>query len=547
MSLITRTNPLRLVAKRNISMAMSSDLQAAQIQEQHQNQNQNQHHNENQTIHSKTTQLTVSQLLNQRSQRIAQLKKLSSRSIPSSSQHTTISITPLQVGLGSSIRECLMDKDHETLFQIVKQLTRTKVFDPILQGLTRHEITLLFKTLINAQLSELKLYNDIYYIASKEEKAQLIAAGKDSAHIITSLYTILLSHTQLEFTPYEYEMFLKLEVENYRYPQALDLLTYIDTIKIPKTINIWNMKLRVLGDADPGNWTQRDSPFTLSKRGIFGGSEKKIEFGTLLTELSEDMENVIPNMETHKLILLGAGKNNNLELVRHHIKEFWGISPQGETSEGNLKLNYNSPLYPDIQLMETLVGTFGVNNQLFELMHYVNEFQTYYNIDLSRAHHFWKLMITFTDLNNNDQPEVSSQIFESIWTLVEKCNVSFNVALYERRRLQLVQGNDFQGLIKDMKLTREHIAKTFENLSLKRCEKLLTNQYRSCCKVAFKTSMDEKFDLVELSELIALDSTHLKTLRDIYAKEYKLGTADRKRFEDLQKEYDEQDDEDSLW
>ncbi len=486
--------------------------------------------------------LTVAQFVNQTATRIPSFSKIQNRS----RTENLITLTQEQIDHGSDIRPYLQQKNYKKLLKIAETMTLLRQYDSLTKGLTREEVSYFLKILVDGQLKEIENHNQVKFIASTPEYKTMIQKSKENAYIISFLYLNLIKEG-FKFTPHEYELFLTLESKNYRTQQAIELIHHMESNQIPSSLKFWNLKLSIVGDADPGNWNVTSPYYTLSKRGNHGGFERKTQFGNLLQDFSQQIGDMVPNLESHKLILLGSGKHNLLDLARHHINDFWGISPQGKSSELNAKVEPNSPLYPDIELLEALIATFGVNNQLFEAFHYITEFQRYYNMDLSHAHHFWKLFINWTEMTNSEEPEVAAEIFDSVWSLMESNNVTFNTVLYQKRARHLVALNKLDDLVSDMAIVQDQVKKAYAGLKLKREEKLLSILYQGCCTVVFNTNVEEEFDLKQLGERIALDDGHLKDLQDLYKKELEAAEASRDRFVQLQKEYDEEDDENSLW
>lgn len=536
MRLISRTNHLSWIAKRNISIGVHPDLQVnhtTNFQEVH-----NPHPND--TNADNTKNLSVARFVKETASQIPNFSEIKNKS-----RIENLITTQNQIGNESNIRHFLQEKDYKSLLSFAETLVISREYDELIEGVTREELTVFFKTLVEGQHAELESHNQLKFIVPLPTYKQLIEQSKKNTNIISRLYSGLLEE-DFKFTHYELELLLTVEVNNYKTNQAQHLIQVIESSGGSKTINFWNSKLKVLGDADPGNWYITSSYYPLSQRGLVGGFERKVQYGNILMDLSEET-GVIPNLETHRLIILGSGKNKNLKLIRDHIKKFWGISSPNDPSGSTAKVPLKSPIYPDIQLLEVLVAAFGVNNNLFEVLHYITEFQIHYNLDLSKAHHFWKLFIQWTEMTNSEDPENAAQVFETIWALMKSNNVSFNPSLYHKRSRHLVNQNKLEELMIDIDETMSHIKRSYDMVLMKRLQTLLNHLYTGCCKVVFQSGTEEEFDLKEYAETIAVNESHLETLKEGYETELEAALLSRERFAQLQKEYDEQDEEDSLW
>lgn len=545
MSLIARANPVRVMAKRKISFSITPDFQSINTTQPQDHQIQ-----QESTTTNELSSIKVSEYLQTISHAPQRYKtaQINARNLGKTGVNS-IPLTFEQAKYGSEIRRYIETKNYRKLLDVAKSLSTSRNFAPLLNYLTRQELTLFFKILIEGQRSvEAEEILQIRFLLKTQDEIELNNQVKESAYIISSLYLTLLK-MNVKFTPYEYELFLTLETNNLRLAQAVDLIRYIDEKKIPKTIKFWNLKLKVIGEADPANWKIFNDYHTLSKRGIAGGFEfsHKTEFGNLLTEFSEDIGDVVPNYETHQLILLGAGKAKNLDLMRYHMEDVWGIVPQNSGKESKKIVTSKSALYPELSLLSSLIAAFGYNDALFEVLYYINEFQVLYKLDLSRAHWFWKTLLLWSGMRYSAEPEKSAEIFDGIWGLMNNNHVTFNFGLFEYRRQRLVELNKLDELIEDTKKTRLEITKSFQSLHFAKCQELLTRQYRGCCAIAFATNVDKDINLKHLANGIAIDKKHKKELFKAHNEAADKALAERSKFESLQKEYDEQDEENALW
>ncbi|CCH45273.1 hypothetical protein BN7_4855 [Wickerhamomyces ciferrii] len=509
------------------------------------NTHQNQHQNlQEDLIQSKHEQLTVNQFIKQtnKSLQLPKFTETKKKSIP---------LTPEHIQIGSQIRNILnKENNFDELLSIITKISDSRSYHIILEGLQREEITVLITSLVDGQEEKIYQYNDSKITLDLNNKYENMEGLYASSYTISKFYLGLLA-TNFELSITEIFSLLKLESNNYRYDRAAELIQYLDrkskSKNSIKTSKYWNYKLKVLGNANPGFWTvlNKDrNKVRLSKRALKQDFEKMLSFGVLMNQLSQEIGYIVPNLETHGLIIASAGRDNQLELVENQILNLWGIGIDNIDSK-NL-VDSNSLIYPDYNLLKSIIAAFAVNNEFEIAIKYITNFQSVYNIDLSKKL-FWKELFNWAEATLSKDDESYKTTMESIWKLMETNSPNFNVVMVQKRSQFLEEQGRLNDLIELILHSKKEISKFYEPLKLEKGKILLKEIYQKICVMTLAETKEESIDLIKLSKTISLDKSSRDQLSEIYKLELSKALENRRRFEQLQEEYDEEDDENSLW
>lgn len=117
----------------------------------------------------------------------------------------------------------------------------------------------------------------------------------------------------------------------------------------------------------------------------------------------------------HQLLLLASSKvvfdtnllavmfssmaySNNVAQLTKLVEQNWGISPKGKITPHFAMPKIGDPLYPDLDMLKTIVVAMIFNKEFIASMAYLNAFQEYYGINLSDSRHFWDQLFRWSEI-----------------------------------------------------------------------------------------------------------------------------------------------------
>lgn len=459
-------------------------------------------------------------------------------------QQSSIRITETQAVAGESIREALMNKDFNTLFSYLTDIRKTGDWTSVTEGLARPEISLLLRTLIDGQLKELQTLNSFNNVV---ERDAIRTAKKSIERIINVIESLQLQlrHSGYEFSPSELERLLEFETLNYRYREASRLITFIESKSACDSVTYHNLKFRVLSNTDPALWKVNKK--TLSPAAYRGTLKSGVAFSELLFAFSKSSAKFTPNLQSHKEIIAGFGQSGDLTQVRKHIEQVWGITSHSMTP--TRLVPSTSALYPDIQLLTTIANVFGYNKASTEAMNYIINFTSHYKIDTKDNTHIWRVLARMIELEHQSDPTTLATEFNKMWDLMNSLNARFTIGLYNKRFNIFSAAQRLGDLAQDIPLLKEKALEAREVSHKLRIQKVLTKYLKGVALAAYSTMEYEK--AVKFVKPFftkhAVDNVHLKELLDSRKEIVTKVKKSREEFATLQRQYDEEEDEDSLW
>ncbi|KAH3672847.1 hypothetical protein WICMUC_004069 [Wickerhamomyces mucosus] len=528
-----RSAPLKAVSRRNISISLNPATHS--ISQDSIKENIVTERSER----SSKNDLTVSEYLTH----LRNSQKLYNRSSASSLIQTE-QLSDAQIHLAAPIRVALSSKDFESTLQQLSHIVRKENWNLLHEGLTQFEISLIIKSLLNEHAKEFA-------------KSQTYRIAKDNSHtdksrqigyILRHLQTGL-SSVGYEFSAIDYENFLKLEVRVLNFTNATKIIDLMHSKSLTNSLTFQNLKLRVLGNTRPENWKLiNNTKRAISSRSINLQEQSSINkpMTSLLYEFSSHLSEFQPNLQSHKEIIGGFGRVGDLTQIRQHVFEIWGIDTSNIDSIDLIKkVSVGSSVYPDNKLMEILVTSFAFNGEMNEALKLLNNFDKNYNLRLNKDTHFWRVLLTNLEINYSEDLENYKKFFNHIWKLIQQKKVPFASSLYMKRLRFLNKIGDYQQILQDLTLIQTNYFNQLNSYELIKTQSLMTRYLNILMYDLLKSNNDEKIDYL-LDNFTFNELHRSKVLKDLVEIKEKV-KIENDKFEELQKQYDEEDDENSIW
>lgn len=303
-----------------------------------------------------------------------------------------------------------------------------------LKNLNNFEISTIIKRLVNFQLKILEFNKFEKLNSSKISKdtnynLNFELVKKSYSNILNLIKIIKNSNKNLyKFNLNDYENLINLQFKNNKFKSTirtiLELEKKIESKK--KNINqdlklnnfIWNIKIKLLGDANIINWEfdryklYRTKIDKISENYKYKDNENK-SIENLLNEYSKS--NLIPNNEIHSSFILSFGKQKNLNLLDNYILKIFGISENNFNYFEMLKEDKDIILFnrlnnpPNLNLLISILYSYSINYNLLKSFKIINLFlKNYRNLNnynenlLKFFNHLFKITgLTLKNIHKN--------------------------------------------------------------------------------------------------------------------------------------------------
>lgn len=322
-------------------------------------------------------------------------------------------------------------KKYDTLLRILIKWTSRKGETNWTETLTHNELTHILSKIISYQIGlitragtakmveslGIRTSSKLVHAHSVREKirtvyANLLFTKAEGAHLYSKAHRSRLV-TAFELSPNDYENLISMELNNGKLDLASKWFQRFEqqhpngTHYKYMTSRLWLLKFQVYASASPALWkvelndlyevelNPRQSRL-MSERGwleIFNDfiSNQAIALGNV---------HFVFDRQVLSAMLFSIAYSKNVEQLTKLIELNWGINSRGKMVAGFSKLDVGDPLYPDLNILKTIVVSMIFNKQYVSSMAYMNGFQEHYGIDLSKdnAKHFWDLIFRWCEI-----------------------------------------------------------------------------------------------------------------------------------------------------
>lgn len=445
---------------------------------------------------------------------------------------------PLASHEGSQLRQLIQESSGDKLHELIAQMYTTGEW--ALDTLAHQEISLLLQCLVNSHKEMISTANKVKNLVPEgQKKVQYLEAhGVETSinrlysHLITNGYALSIS---------DMELIIAFEAQSLNYTQAAKLLDHCEAQGL-HSLTLCNLRLGVLARCSPDAWLLQNSSQTLTRRRF--GAQQTETFATLLKEFARATAQLVPNLQSHKLVMGGFAKNGDLQQVRLHIHRIWGISM--DDSMPSELVPFSSSLFPDEDLLMKIVQMFGYNGHVLEGLEYVQKLSHSYRIDTSRSARLWLEMANFMSMETRGDAELRAQQFSAIWNAMVHDQVRISDRLWIKRAQILCDASMEKELIKSLKDLQMACVQAPSQMLNYRLERALSENLKLAAAFVYRNEGDDE-SVTKLFESYAVSRGQLEQLKGSMHTIKEAVKEQRDKFEELQRQYDEEDDEGSLW
>lgn len=242
------------------------------------------------------------------------------------------------------------------------------------------------KDLIRAIFANLLNAEDHLY-RKKQKGAEFQLSAKDYENIIT----LELNNAKLDLA----SLWFKHMETSYPDGQHYKLMTK----------ELWLLKFKVYGGSHSPLWT-------VQKPELY---ERNIKPRQSVLKSEVPWMQICEEYSKNQALLLGSSRivfdnslvcsminsvaySKNIRQVYGLIQLNWGIQPNGKMDPGFLIPSKDDPLYPDLNVLTTVVLALIFNEEFRSALSFINGFQDNYHIELLESKFFWDQIFRWSDL-----------------------------------------------------------------------------------------------------------------------------------------------------
>jgi hypothetical protein len=454
---------------------------------------------------------------------------------------------------GAEIRDWLVEDDADALWGYIAELTQSREFVRLSEMISRREVTVLVKKLVELQANDLFKVRELQAWRQDDGgevealQGELKIKAKQVSQLLKGLYSI----PEFEWCKVEVDWILKLLIMNREFFDASIWIKFVEVDGKERgfrpSLKYQGYKMQVSGGTSPLRWNFSGG----GGSGVGGHIDHKSYRSSVV--MSQPWEKLIrdfphaeavPNIETHTEFISGFSRNGDLQQVKDYIYQIWGLKEDGTTPEHVVERS--STLYPTSKLIQRLIMVFSYHGQVDQVMGYLESFDRYYGLDLDRHPVIWKTLIEQLMHSGREKEEIV-ETFRNLWKLMVHRKVKLSVMLL-KLKLKILKGSAYESeLVEDLPMIHSRYRLQRTEHGYLKLEDLMTGYLECAIAVIYKEDiesddavnkllMEYSFNAQQMQS-VALKSTGIK----------KMVMLQKDRFDQLQKQYDEEDEEDALW
>lgn len=343
-------------------------------------------------------------------------------SIIRASEFTT-SQTLLSTQVKNKINVMIKRKQYDELLHILYAWTRPTLSIQWNTVLSHDEFSYILGLLVTQQailltqagsLKMLDWNSDSFKLSFKRAHATKNSIRAVYTNILNPdahLYSKMGKSSDFLLSGKDYENIILLELNNAKLDLASQWFRHME-LRYPNgehyklmTRNLWILKFKVYSGAHSPLWViQRPELYEneiLPRQSHF---KSEILWMQMFDEYSKNQYLLLGSRKCafdNQLVcamLNSVAYSKNMTQVYSIIELNWGILPKGKMASKFVKPSKDDPLYPDIEVLTTIVLALIFNEDFRTALAYVNGFQENYSIDLQESTLFWDQVFRWSDL-----------------------------------------------------------------------------------------------------------------------------------------------------
>lgn len=326
------------------------------------------------------------------------------------------------------VSSLLQNGSYDVLLRALLKWTGGRV-DATWQSVLSHdELSFIIGKIVNFQIGLITKAGTAHQLNKKGMHAlSTMTHARDVREKIRSIYRNLLygpSHGHLysrkgrenfrssfQLKPQDFENLISMELNNgkldlaSKWFQRMELQYGDNSHYRHMTQKLWLLKFQVYGGGEPSLW--KVAPTDLYEMEVNPRQSRLKSERKWLDIFNEYVNHQHLLLASTKVIfdtkLLGVmfasmAYSNNVGQITKLIEQNWGISPRGKMTSGFAAPKVGDPLYPDLELLKTIVTSMIFNKEYVASMAYLNAFQEHYGINLTDSKHFWDQLFRWSEI-----------------------------------------------------------------------------------------------------------------------------------------------------
>ncbi|SGZ53114.1 CIC11C00000002252 [Sungouiella intermedia] len=325
------------------------------------------------------------------------------------------------------ISTLLKNKSFESLARVLVKWTSVSSDGTWQSVLTHNELSYLVNKIVNHQIGLItKAGTSIMVHSNGIQSLSSMAPARDLREKVRSIYSNLLygelrGHLYLRnrrnavpafrLSALDYENLISMELNNgkldlaSKWFQRMELQFSEGLYYQHMTQKLWLLKFQVYSGGLSSLWKVEPTDLyeleVNPRRSRFKAEKKWLDvFDDFVChqELLLASSKVIFDTNLLTVMLSSMAHSNNVAQVTKLVEQNWGISSRGKMDSKFSKPQQGDPLFPTLDLVQTVVVSMIYNKEYISGLAYLNAFQEHYNIDLSESKHCWDQLFRWSEI-----------------------------------------------------------------------------------------------------------------------------------------------------
>lgn len=283
----------------------------------------------------------------------------------------------------------------------------------------------------------------VSHVYAREHRGRLQSAVNLSVRDYENLITLEVNNGKLDLASKWFQRFEQQHPDGTHYRHM--------------THRLWLLRFQVYGGALPALWTVEATDLyeveLNPRRSRLCAEQGWLEiFNDFISHqaLMLGNQNYVFERSVLSAMLYSIAYSRNVDQLTKIIELNWGISTRGSMAPRFEKPRAGDPLYPNIDILKTIVVSMVYNKEYVRSMAYMNGFQDHYGINLghSSSKHFWDLIFRWCEIQTRFSEYRALQHFiqKTATTLLKPADATeVGVTLQEAQRSA---DFDYEGYLK---------------------------------------------------------------------------------------------------
>lgn len=325
------------------------------------------------------------------------------------------------------ISSLIKNKSYDSLARVLLKWTNVSSDATWQSVLTHDELSYLMNKIVNHQIGLITKAGTSVMVHHKGiQSLSSMAPARDLREKIRGIYSNLLygelrghlysrnrrnAIASFRLNSVDYENLISLEVNNgkldlaSKWFQRMEQQYGHENHYNHMTQKLWLLKFQVYSGGLPSLWKVEPNDLyeveVNPRRSRFKAEKKWLEvFDDFVShqQLLLASSKVTFDVSLLTVMLSSMAYSHNVAQVTKLVEQNWGISSRGKMASNFAKPELGDPLFPNLELVQTIVVSMIFNKQYVAGLAYLNAFQKHYGIDLSESKHCWDQLFRWSEI-----------------------------------------------------------------------------------------------------------------------------------------------------